>query len=226
MDWDFFYFLKILIVFLTISSFGVLFSIVFFSNKSPILKAPPDGWAIQMNSFFTAIIGLSFVFGQFLVIYFKIIAFQEIFFMLGTIIAYIIAFVIYFSFTMVRWIGRLTLSLAQPVGGIVMYYFMFIYTNEVSLNFFINAMMVFCVCAFIFTFPYARGMFHVSNIYRRTTGLGGYRFIRAFVLSMLTEKNDGPIEKLFDTLGKKTNVKIQYVLIRGSKNKNIKVEYK
>jgi predicted neutral ceramidase superfamily lipid hydrolase len=62
----------------------------------------------------------------------------------------------------------------------------------------------------------------VSNIYREATGLGGYPFIRAFVLSMMTEGNDDKIEQIFDKVGVDSSVKIQYLAIRSSNNKKIK----
>jgi putative membrane protein len=78
------------------------------------------------------------------------------------------------------------------------------------------------VCAIIFAIPYARSLSRVSNIYRQATGLGGYPFIRAFVLSMLTEGNDELLESFFDKIGVETNVKIQYLAIRSEKTKKIK----
>ncbi|MHA1273496.1 MAG: DUF2070 family protein [Promethearchaeota archaeon] len=220
--WDIIYLFKISLIFLVTSFSGVLISVIFYSRKSPILRLPPHGWTLQLNAFFGAVIGGSFLFGELVAFITKNNAFIEVFFMLGTIISYIIAFVIYFSFTMVRWLGRLILSLTQPVVSIILYYFFFIYTGYVSLNFFFKAIVIFCICAFFYTFIYGRGLYHVSNVYRRATGLGGYGFIRAFVLSMLTERNDGPIEELFDRVGKDSDVRIQYLAIRSKKSKNIK----
>jgi predicted neutral ceramidase superfamily lipid hydrolase len=65
-------------------------------------------------------------------------------------------------------------------------------------------------------------MFHVSNIYREATGLGGYPFIRAFVLSMMTTGNDEKIEQIFDKVGVDSSVKLQYLAIRSEKKKTIK----
>ena len=221
-SWDLLHFIKIVGIFFTCSLSGVLLSLVVYARVSPILKGPPKGWSFQMNSFFSGVIGASYLIGELVAVFTQNSTFIEVFFMLGTIISYIMAFVIYFSFTTLKWIGRLLQSLIQPVVSIILYYFSFVYSQEVSIDFFIKAMIVFCVCAFIFTFPYARGMYHVSNVYRRVTGLGGYGFIRAFVLSMLTEGNDGPIESLFDRVGKEASVKVQFLAIRSINNKNIK----
>ncbi|MHA1657918.1 MAG: DUF2070 family protein [Promethearchaeota archaeon] len=218
-SWDFIFFFKICGIFMTTSILGASISIIFYSKRAPILRAPPNGWAIQMNAFFTVIIGAPYFFGQILAIFLRNIYFQEVFFMLGTIISYIFAFVIYFSFTTVGRPGYLILALVQPVIGIILYS---MYTAQVSLLFFIRAILFFCTCAFIFAIPYARNLFQVSNIYKDATGIGGYRFIRAFVLSMMTDRNDDRIEEIFDRVGVESNIKIQYLIIRSKKKKNIK----
>jgi predicted neutral ceramidase superfamily lipid hydrolase len=214
-----FYFLILFVMFLISSGVGVLISIFFYSKKAPIVGPPPRGWAIQMNSFFSLIIGCSFLIGQILVIFVRNITFQEAFFILGTIVAYILAYVIYFSFTTVGKYGNLILGLAQPVSVILLYS---IFTAQISFTFFIRAIIFFCSSAFIFAIPYAREMSQVSNIYKELTGIGGYPFIRAFVLSMMTEGNDYLIEDLFDTIGIESEVKIQYLTIRTSKSKKLK----
>ncbi len=212
------YFLEIYVIFMFTSLIGALLALKS-SKKAPILKAPPKGWAIQMNTMFNFIIGGSYLVGQTLAIFLRNITFQEVFLMLGTIVSYILAFTIYFSFTTVGKYRRFILSLIQPVAVIVL---SAVYTAQVSIIFFIRAMLFFSTCALIFTIPYARGMFHVSNIYRETTGLGGYPFIRAFVLSMMTDGNDDKIEQIFDKVGVDSSVKIQYLAIRSEKTKNIK----
>ncbi|MHA1149968.1 MAG: DUF2070 family protein [Promethearchaeota archaeon] len=220
--WDFFHFIQIFLIFWVAVFGGVFVSSVIYSRRSPILKLPPKGWALQLNSFFCAVIGAFFLFGEFVSLFTGNSTFVEVFFMLGTIISYIMAFVIYFSFTMVKWVGRLILSLTQPVVSIISYYFVFVFTGEVEIDFFIKAILVFCACAFVYAYVYVRGLYHVSNVYRKATGLGGYGFIRAFVLSMLTEGNDEYIENLFDKVGRPSNVEIQILAIRSLKNKNIK----
>ncbi len=212
------YFLQIFLIFLFTSLIGAALTLCY-SKKAPVLAAPPKGWAIQMNSIFNLVIGGSYLIGQMVAIYFGNITFQEVFFMLGTIICYIVAFVIYFSFTTSGKYGRFILSLIQPVIGIILYS---IYTAQLSIIFFIRAIIFFSTCALLFTIPYARGMFHVSNIYRDATGLGGYLFIRAFVLSMITSGNDEKIEQIFDKVGINSNIKIQYLAIRNDKTKKLK----
>ena len=84
--------------------------------------------------------------------------FQEVFFMLGTIVAYIMAFTIYFSFTTItKFSGYVILALIQPITGIILYSF---YTAQVSVRFFASAMVFFSVCCLLFLLPYARGLFH------------------------------------------------------------------
>jgi len=189
-----------------------------FSKKAPVLKLPPKGFSVQLNSLITAIIGGSYLFGRFLSLFLRVYSFHEIFFMLGTILAYIISFVIYFSFTTVGKPGYLFLALTQPVVAIILYS---IYTFQLSIYFFIRAILFFTTCALIFAIPYARGFFQVSNVYKKLTGLGGYTFIRSFVLSMLTDGNDERIESLFDAVGKKANIKIQILFIRNRNSKRL-----
>ncbi len=217
--WDFFFFIQISGIFLGTSVISVFISVVFYSKRAPILRLPKKGWSIQLNAFVNMAIGASYLFGQIVAIYFRRITFQEVFFMLGTVLAYILAFVIYFSFTTVGRPGYLILALIQPVVAIILYS---IYTAQVSFIFFIRAMIFFCTCAFIFAIPYARNLVQVSNIYKEATGIGGYRFIRAFVLSMITDGNDNLIEQIFDRVGILSNIKIQYVIIRSDKTKKIK----
>jgi putative membrane protein len=218
-EWTFIYIFTLTFIYLIVSSSGVIISLIFYSKKAPILKLPPKGWTIQFNFFFTSIIGGSFVFGKIMVFFFENNAFQEVFFMLGALLAYILAFVIYFSFTTLGYRGSLILSLIQPVIAIISYS---VFTVQFSVTFFFRAIVFFCSCAFLFAIPYGRGMSHVSKIYREATGLGGYRFIRAFVLSMITDGNDDQIEELFDNVGIMSKVKIQYLLIRTERNNDLK----
>jgi len=217
--WNFIFFLLVILMFIFISGTGILISVFHYSKRAPILAAPPKGWAIQLNAFLSAIIGISLLIGQVLVIFLRNIAFQEVFFILGTIVTYIIGFVIYYSFTTVGNSGSLILALTQPVVGIFLYS---IFTAQISIVFFIKAIIFFCSCAFIFAIPYSRSMSHVSDIYREATGIGGYPFIRAFILSMMTEGNDQLIESFFDKIGVVEDVKIQYLAIRTTKEKKLK----
>lgn len=217
--WNFIFFFIVIVMFLIISGVGILLCVFYYSKKAPILAAPPNGWAIQLNAFLTCIIGISLLIGQGLVIFLRNIAFQEVFFILGTIVTYIIGFVIYYSFTTAGTYGNLILALTQPVIGIFLYS---IFTAQISLIFFLKAIIFFCSCAFIFAIPYARSMSRVSDIYREATGIGGYPFIRAFILSMMTDGNDEMIESFFDRIGIVENVKIQYLAIRNTKTKKLK----
>lgn len=213
------YFIEIFGIFFLINVLGTFLTVFLYRKKAPVIAAPPKGWGFQMNTFFCAVIGGSFLIGQILTIFLGNITFQEVFFILGTILSYIFAFTVYFSFTTVEKPGYLILALVQPVAAIILYS---IWTAQISFIFFIRAILFFCSCAFIFAFPYARGLFHVSNVYREATGIGGYGFIRAFVLSMLTDGNDEKIEDFFDRIGVRSNIKLQYLCIRTQDTKRLK----
>ena len=217
--WNFIYLFVIFSTFMTISGLGAVLTIYYYAKKSPILGAPPKGWGLQMNAFFSGIMGISLLIGQLLTIILRLTTFQDALFMLGTVITYIIGYVIYFSFTTVGTYGTFILSLVQPITGIVLYG---VLTAQISILFFIRAIIFFCSCAFIFAIPYARSMARVSNIYRELTGIGGYPFIRAFVLSMMTEENDDLVETFFDKVGVESEIKIQYVFIRSKSSKKLK----
>jgi predicted neutral ceramidase superfamily lipid hydrolase len=216
---DIFHFLRFSFLFLITSTIGSIFSLIFYSRKAPILKAPPNGWSVQMNAFFSVVMEITFIFGQIVTIILHNIFYQEVFLILGAILAYVIAFVIYFSFTTAGKLGNLILSLIQPISMIILYS---LYTGQFNIDFFIKAMIFFIACALIFIIPYRRGLFSVSNIYQEVTGAGGYAFIRAFVLSMMTDGNDEIIESYFDRIGVKSDVKIQYLFIRSITQKKIK----
>lgn len=217
---DFFHFFRFVFLFLVSSGFGTLFSILLYSKRSPILRSPPTGWSFQLNAFFSAIIQITFIFGQIVAILLNDIKLQEVFLILGTILAYIVAFVIYFSFTTSGRSGYLILSLVQPIATIILYS---LYTFQFfDMDFFVKALIFFVVCALLFAIPYRRGLFRVSNIFQEATGMGGYPFIRAFVLSMLTDGNDDLIESYFDRVGIKSEVKIQYLIIRSKETKSLK----
>jgi len=230
--WEFFTmipnFVQIFIVFMSISGIGAFFATVLYSKKAPILGLPPKGWGLQLNSFFCVIIGVSYIIGQILARLRNEFAFQEVFFMLGTILAYILAYVIYFSFSTLSGREYIFLALIQPVVGIILYsiwtaqipVLFFINTNY--LGFFLRAILFFCTCAFLFALPYGRKLFHVSTIYKDATGIGGYAFIRAFVLSMLMEGEDDLIEKYFDNVGVGSDVKVQYLSIRSEREQKLK----
>ena len=217
--WNFFYLSFFLITIYSTSGGGAIISIFLFSKRSPLLAAPPKGWAFQMNSFFTGLMGLSLLIGQVITIFLRNIAFQEVFLILGTVVSFIIAYVVYFSFTTVGKYGNFILAFVQPAIEIIFYS---IFASQVPLLFFIRAMLFYPVCALIFAIPYGRGLSRVSNVYRQATGIGSYPFIRAFVLSILTEGNDDLLESFFDKIGVYSNVKIQYLAIRSEKTKKLK----
>ncbi|TFG16311.1 MAG: DUF2070 family protein [Promethearchaeota archaeon] len=217
--WNFIYLFVIFSTFMVISSLGAFLSIYYYAKRSPILGAPPNGWGLQINAFFSGIMGISLLIGQLLTIILRLATFQDALFMLGTVVAYIIAYVIYFSFSTVGTYGTFFLSLIQPITGMIIYG---VLTAQISILFFIRAIIFFCSCAFIFAIPYARSMARVSNIYRELTGIGGYPFIRAFVLSMMTEENDDLVESFFDKVGVESEIKIQYVFIRTKSSKKLK----
>jgi putative membrane protein len=228
-SFDLFYFIRYTFFFFILSGWGTLFSITFYARKSPLLRAPPKGWALQINIFLCAVMGMTFLFGNTLAIILDNLTFQEVFFILGAVISYIVAFVVYFSFTTVSRPGYLILSLVQPVSAIILYSlyryvwdYPLAYAITLSMLFFARAMIFFVVCALIFAIPYRRGLFQVSNIYKEATGMSGYPFIRAFILSMLTDGNDALIESYFDNVGIKSEVKIQYLFIRSGKTKELK----
>ncbi len=217
--WNLFYLSNVLLTFYFASGGGIIISIFIYSKRAPLLARPPKGWSFQMNAFFTGIMGLSLLIGQTITIFLRNITFQEVFLILGTIISYIFAYVVYFSFTTVGKYGNFILAFVQPVIAITLYS---IFASQLKFLFFIRAILFFTICAFIFAIPYARSMARVSNIYRQATGIGGYPFIRAFVLSMLTEDNDDLLEGIFDKIGVNSNVFIQYLAIRSKATQKVK----
>ncbi|MFX1527312.1 MAG: DUF2070 family protein [Promethearchaeota archaeon] len=220
--WNFYYFFFVIFIFLTISGIGVLVTVFYYSKRSPILKLPPNGWALQVNAFLGGILGISFLIGAILALFLNNVTFLEMFFILGAVISYIIGYVIYYSFTTIGKYGNLILALVQPIIGIILYSFL---AAQVSWTFFLRAIIFFSSCAVIFVIPYAREMSTVSNIYKKVAGIGGYPFIRAFVLSMMTKDNDELVESFFERVGIESKVKIQYLAIRTVKSKKIKGLY-
>ncbi len=226
---DLLHFIRYFIFFLLLSVSGTLFSIFFYSKKCPILRLPPKGWALQINVFFCAIMGFTFIFGKILAIILNNPTFQEVFFILGAILSYIVAFVVYFSFTTVGRPGYLILALVQPVVAIILYsvykyWWDYSLANVIAYSFFflIKAMIFLVICALLFAIPYRKGLFQVSNVYKEATGMGGYPFIRAFILSMMTDGNDELIEDYFDKVGIKSKIRIQYLFVRSLESNKIK----
>ncbi|MFW9943112.1 MAG: DUF2070 family protein [Candidatus Thorarchaeota archaeon] len=218
-DVDIFHFFRFVGLFWLTSGIGASFSMIFYSRKAPILRAPPKGWSIQINVYCCVVVELTYLIGQIVAIILQNIWYQEVFLIMGTIISYIVAFVIYFSFTTVGRPGYLILSLIQPITAIILYS---LYTGQFDTDFFTRAIVFFSACALLFAIPYRRGMFQVSNIYREATGMSGYPFIRAFILSMMTEGNDDLIESYFERVGINSNIRIQYLFIRKTASKELK----
>jgi len=216
---DLLHYIRFTSLFLLTSVVGSLVSVLFYSKKTPLLSLPPIGWSIQMNAFFSLIIEVTLILGQLVTIVLNNIEYQEVFLILGAILSYIVSFVIHFSFTTAGRLGNLILSLVQPVTAIILYS---LYIGQFTIEFLIRAMIFFIICALLFAIPYGRGLFRVSNIYQELTGMRGYSFIRAFILSMLTEGNDELIERYFDDVGIESDVKIQYLIIRTIKTNKIK----
>ncbi|MFX1496636.1 MAG: DUF2070 family protein [Promethearchaeota archaeon] len=217
--WNFYYFFFVIFIFLSISGLGVLLTIFYYAKRSPILRMPPNGWALQMNAFLGGIIGISFLIGAILALFLNNVTFVEMFFILGAVISYIIGYVIYYSFTTIGKYGNFVLALVQPISAIILYS---ILAAQVSWTFFLRAIIFFISCAVVFVIPYAREMSTVSNIYKKVAGIGGYPFIRAFVLSMMTKNNDELIESYFERIGIESKVKIQYLAIRSMRSKKMK----
>jgi predicted neutral ceramidase superfamily lipid hydrolase len=218
-DVDILHFFRFVGLFWLISGIGASFSMIFYSKKAPILRAPPNGWSVQINVYCSVVIELTYLIGQIVAIILQNIWYQEVFLIMGTIISYIVAFVIYFSFTTVGRPGYLILSLLQPIIAIILYS---LYTGQFDSDFFMRAIIFFSVCALLFAIPYRRGLFQVSNIYREATGMSGYPFIRAFILSMMTDGNDELIESYFERVGINSNIRIQYLFIRKTSSKELK----
>ncbi|GAG81647.1 unnamed protein product, partial [marine sediment metagenome] len=108
---------------ISLAEFEIFLVKSFISKKAPILRPPPNGWSVQMNVYFSSVIAVTFIFGQIVASLLNNIWYQEVFLILGTIIAYAVAFIIYFSFTTVGRRGYLFLSLAQPVTTISKKYY-------------------------------------------------------------------------------------------------------
>ena len=148
--WNLFFLTNIVFIFFAMSGSAVLLSLFYYSKKSPIIGPPPKGWALQLNAFLCLIIGGSYLIGITISIFLRSIAFQEVFFMLGTIVSYIIAYVIYFSFTTAGKYGNLILALIQPLVGIVLYS---VLTGQSSIIFFLESDYFFYRMCYYFCHP-------------------------------------------------------------------------
>ena len=212
---DFIYFSHITAIFYIILIAGVL-SCITFRNSVPILNYKIS---ILINIYGITFFAASYFFGQFLELYLDNITFIEMFFILGGLLSYIVQFVIYFSFTTIKTPLNIFLALIQPVFGI---FFYSVFTESITIAFYLRAMVFFCSAAVIFVIPYSAGMFSVSKIYRSKTGIGGYNFVRAFVTSLLVDDQDDLVESYFEEIGVKTSLKILYTAFRSKKTKKLK----
>jgi len=204
-EWDLFY--RDFIIFfaaLTVSSLCTRL----FQKKAKLLNT---SFSFLINEYVVIFFAGSYLASHFLLIYYNNMALIEVFFLLGAIIAYVLSFMMMFSFTTVGPPWHFFIPAIQPAIGIFIFAS---FTFNATPDFFLRAMIFFCACAIIFVIPYSVSMFSVSNIYGRQLGTGGYKFIRAFILSLLTDDNDDEVEVFFDEVGIKRDVDINLLAFR------------
>ncbi|MHA1820216.1 MAG: DUF2070 family protein [Promethearchaeota archaeon] len=208
-------FLRDYLIFSIILGTGVI-ACVIFANKVPLFNFKISA---LMNVYAVFFFALSYYLGQLLTFIYHNIAFLDIFFILGGLLAYIILFVIYFSFTTLETPLNIFVALVQPVFGIFIYAILY---ENLYWDFVIKSVLFFCTSALIFAIPYSKDMFSVSRIYRSKTGIGGYNFVRAFITSLLLDNQDDLVEKYFDDIGVNTELELKYLAFKSkdSKSKN------
>jgi predicted neutral ceramidase superfamily lipid hydrolase len=172
-----------------------------------------------INAYGTGMFAASYIFGYFLSFFLESHQFREIFFIMGALVAYIVLFVVYFSFTRVGPPWYIILALIQPVMGILMYSFI---SEQVELVFFLKAVVFFMVSAAIFALGYGPMMAAVSLPYRHKTGVGGYNFVRAFVEALLLDDHDAAIERYFQDFSETRELVLQYIAFRETTNSGLK----
>ncbi len=212
-EWDLF--TRDFLIFFAILTAGSLFTWMF-QKKTKFLNLT---FSFLINEYVCIFFGAAYLSAHFLLIFYDNLALIEVFFLLGAIIAYVLLFMMIFSFTTVGPPMHFLLPAVQPVVGIFLYAF---FSFQATPDFFIRAVIFFCVCAVIFAIPYSLSMFSVSNIYGRKLGTGGYKFIRAFILSLLTENNDDELEVFFDQIGVKRDADINLLAFRVLGQNNLK----
>jgi predicted neutral ceramidase superfamily lipid hydrolase len=188
---------------------------LFFKDRTPLYNLKIS---FLINGFGAGMFAVSYLLGHIL----NIILpghFIEIFFMIGALVAYIVLFVIHFSFTRVGPPWYIFLALIEPVVGILVYSFI---SEQVTLIFFLKAMVFFIISAGIFALGYAPMMASVSYPYRRKTGTGGYHFVRAFVECLLIDDHDAIIESYFEKFSETRDLQMQYIGFRDIKTKKLK----
>ena len=109
--------------------------------------------------------------------------------------------------------------LIRPVSGILIYSF---FSQQITIIFFLKAIIFFSVSATIFAFIYGPLMAFVSLPYRKSTGIGGYNFIRAFIEALITDNHNDLIEQYFEKIGEEDSLRIQYLALRDKDTKEIK----
>ena len=168
--------------------------------------------AYLMNAFGTGMFAVSYLAGNFLDTFLTDDhRFVEMFFILGALVAYIVLFVVFFSFTRVGAPWHILLALIQPVTGILIYSF---YSEQVTIIFFSKAIIFFMVSATIFALGYGPMMMTVSTPFRRQTGIGGYNFVRAFVEALLLDNHEHGVEGFFEKFSEARDLQIQYLAFR------------
>jgi predicted neutral ceramidase superfamily lipid hydrolase len=190
---------------------------LFFRYRAPLFTFR---LAYLINAYGTGMFAASYLLGHVLdALFGDEQAFVEIFFILGALICYIVLFVIIFSFTPVGNPWYIFIALIQPTAGILMYSLI---SRFISWSFLLRAAFFFVTSALIFAMVYAPMMATVSLTYRKTTGIGGYNFIRAFVQALLLDNQDESIERYFAKSYREGPVKLQYIAFRDKKSQKIK----
>ncbi len=213
--WEWEFFTRDFVIFFTLLTAGSLCTWMF-KKKAKFLNM---SFSFLINEYVCIFFGASYLAAHFLLIFYNNLALIEVFFLLGAIIAYVLSFMMIFSFTTVGPPWHFFLPTVQPAVGIFLYAF---FSNQATPDFFIRAVIFFCICAAIFAIPYSLSMFSVSNVYGRHLGTGGYKFIRAFILSLLTENNDDEVEVFFDEIGVKRDVDVNLLAFRVPGQSNLK----
>ncbi len=214
-NWDLL--LRDVVIFGTILLSGT-FACYIFRDKTPFF-APR--MALLMNAFGTGMFALSYLAGSFLdYLLDEGQHFGETFFMFGALISYIVLFVIFFSFTRVGQPWYIFLALVQPSIGILIYSF---YSAQLTIVFLTKAVIFFMISAMVFAVIYGPLMAHVSIPYRKEfPGVGGYKFLRAFVEALLTDNNDENIERFFEEYSEERELRIQYIGFKDIKTNKLK----
>ena len=210
---NYMFFVRNGLTFLILVYAGTLASL-FFKKNSPVLEFD---LAFLINLFGGGVFFMSTFLGDLSALMLDSFALSPIFFMIGSIVCYVAMFVIYFSFTTVGRPWYIFLALIQPTLGIIFYSF---FEEQITLEFFIKAFIFFMTVALIYAMFYGPAMNVVSSPYRKETGIGGYNMVRAFVLSLLTEKHDDQIEYFFQKEARIDSLKIKYLAFRPKSKSN------